>query len=253
MSTPSPEQRDPAVVRVGDKKPGAGKAPGGKKPSGNAGARKGQKKTMAPVKVAGARNWGAIGLFGGVGVLAVGIIAAGVYFSAKAPGEVRADKIKGMVSFWGDKTLVKGSNHQQGALKYAQSPPVAGPHNPRWQNCTGDVYSAPIASEHAVHSMEHGAIWITYRPDLPKDQVDKLAGKVRGRDRMMLSPYPNLDAAVSIQAWGYQLKLPSANDPRVNEFIKALRGKAGVENATCAEGITSTGTAPVDLPTTPQG
>ena len=43
----------------------------------------------------------------------------------------------------------------------------------------GDVYDAPIANEHAVHSLEHGAVWITYRPDLPADQVDKLAEQGR--------------------------------------------------------------------------
>ena len=54
------------------------------------------------------------------------------------------------------------------------NPPVGGAHNPTWQNCMGDVYAAPIANEHAVHSLEHGAVWITYQPGLPADQVDKL-------------------------------------------------------------------------------
>ncbi|MEK8110503.1 DUF3105 domain-containing protein [Micromonospora sp. M12] len=64
---------------------------------------------------------------------------------------------------------------------------VGGSHNTAWQNCTGDVYDAPIAAEHATHSMEHGAVWITHRPDLPAEQVQRLAERVRGVDYMMLS------------------------------------------------------------------
>ncbi|BCB79519.1 hypothetical protein Pflav_059290 [Phytohabitans flavus] len=113
----------------------------------------------------------------------------------------------------------------------------------------GDVYDAPIASEHAVHSMEHGAVWVTYQPNLPKDQVDKLAERVRGTEKLLMSPYEGLDAPISLQAWGYQLKVDNADDSRIDDFIKALRVNASVEGPTalCAQGITATGTEPRNL------
>lgn len=157
------------------------------------------------MKVSQGRSWGPIALFVAVGVLAVSIIGFGAWatFQGSKSWEKRADDISGIVNFRDkDPELVKGSNHQQGSLKYAQAPPVAGPHNASWQNCMGDVYDAPIANEHAVHSLEHGAVWITYRPDLPADQLAKLKDKVAGKEKMMLSPYEGLDKAVSLQTWG---------------------------------------------------
>jgi hypothetical protein len=45
--------------------------------------------------------------------------------------------------------------------------------------------------------MEHGAVWITHRPDLPTDQVQRLAERVRSREYMLLSPAEGLDAPIS--------------------------------------------------------
>ena len=90
----------------------------------------------------------------------------------------------------------------------------------------GDVYTSQIANEQAVHALEHGAVWITYKPDLPQDQIDKLASRVRDVEFTMMSPYPGLDSAISLQAWGYQLKVDNANDGRIDEFISALRKNA---------------------------
>ena len=111
--------------------------------------------------------------------------------------------------------------HTEGPVNYPQTPPVGGPHNPVWQNC--GFYSKPVQNEHAVHSMEHGAVWITYRPDLPKDQVEKIRQLVEGKTYMLASPYPNLPTPVVASAWGKQLKLDSANDPRLEQFVKAYR------------------------------
>ncbi len=208
---------------------------------------------ITPVKVSQGRPWGPIALFTIVGLLAVGIIGFGVWevFKPVQSWQDKAAAIQGIVNY--KKTepdYLKAAQHQYGPIQYKQSPPVGGPHNPNWQRCNGDVYDAQIANEHAVHAMEHGAVWITYRPDLPKDQVDKLAAKVRGNDYMLMSPYPGLDKPISLQAWGYQLKLENANDPRIDQFIQALRQNASQEpGVVCSAGnyINTTGTTPHDL------
>ncbi|MCM0677110.1 DUF3105 domain-containing protein [Micromonospora phytophila] len=263
ISTPGGPERRPTVVSTGKKpaagRPAAGAKAGSGKPAGTPRAGgKGPRKPVAPVKVSQGRAWGPIALFVAVGVLAASIIGYGAWasFQGSKPWEDRAADIEGIVNFREkDKKLVEGGNHQAGAITYSVLPPVAGPHNAAWQNCMGDVYDAPIANEHAVHSLEHGAVWVTYRPDLPADQVTKLREKVQGKEKLMLSPFEGLDKAVSLQAWGYQLKVDNADDKRIDDFIKTLRVNASIEGPTavCSGGITATGTAPRDNPQTPQG
>jgi len=109
-------------------------------------------------------------------------------------------------------------------VAYDQSPPFGGPHDSVWATCTGTVYAQPVRTENMVHSLEHGAVWIAYNPDLVDDAgVDTLAAKVDGRTYTMMSPYPGLDAPISLQSWGHQLKVDSADDERIDQFIAALR------------------------------
>jgi Protein of unknown function (DUF3105) len=129
-------------------------------------------------------------------------------------------------------------NHVQGTVKYDSSPPVGGNHSQYWADCTGTVYANAIASENAVHSLEHGAVWITYRQGLAESEVAKLATFVEGKDRMLMSPYPNLKSPISLQSWGYQLFVNSASDSRIEKFITALRynSKTTPElGATCSQ------------------
>jgi hypothetical protein len=79
----------------------------------------------------------------------------------------------------------------------------------------------PIVTEQGVHSMEHGAVWITYRPDLPADQIRAL-GAFGGNPFVLISPWPSgLPARVVLSAWGLQLEVQSATDPRVAQFVGA--------------------------------
>jgi hypothetical protein len=128
-------------------------------------------------------------------------------------------------------------DHVDGTVTYDSTPPVGGPHAPAWADCTGTVYANPIANENAAHSLEHGAVWITYRPGLPADQLAILEGLVGGQDRLFLSPYPGLPSTVSLQSWGYQLRVGSAADPRVRAFIDLLRDNPDTTpeySATCS-------------------
>jgi len=129
------------------------------------------------------------------------------------------------------------AGHQDGALSYAQTPPVGGTHNPVWQNC--GVYDQAIANENAVHSLEHGAVWITYHPDLATDQVTQLQNLTRQSGYRLLSPYSELPSPIIASAWGYQLKVQTADDPRLAQFFERYeQNPLGPEpGATCGNGL----------------
>ncbi len=128
----------------------------------------------------------------------------------------QSTNIEGIQTFTG-----LSRDHVDTPVTYAQIPPVGGAHNPAPQKC--DVYTEPVPNERAVHSLEHGAVWITYQPDLAADQVDQLRNLVRGQSYLLLSPYPGLPSPVVANAWGIQLKLDSASDPRLPQFIKEYK------------------------------
>jgi hypothetical protein len=129
-------------------------------------------------------------------------------------------------------------NHVEGHYDYPQNPPVGGPHNGVWQNC--GFYDQPVGNEHAVHSLEHGAVWITYQPDLTADQIALLRQLTTRHDFVLVSPYPGLPAPIVASAWGKQLWLDKADDPRLAQFI-ALFEKNGPETgAPCSGGTSET-------------
>jgi hypothetical protein len=98
------------------------------------------------------------------------------------------------------------------------TPPDGGNHNPNWQSC--QVYTTPIANEHAVHSLEHGAVWVTYNPDQIKgDDLAKLKKDVGSDPYRILSPYPGLKSPISLQAWGEQLFVKKVSDKRIKKFM----------------------------------
>jgi len=191
-----------------------------------------------------------------IGVSAVLLVQAVPWLGGRAPvgewpspsplsWEARADRISGILNFRTNGTHL-GQDHEWAPQKYEQTPPVGGKHNPVWQQCLGNIYDAPIANEHAVHSLEHGAVWLAYRSDLAAFEVDALKAKIRGKLYTFMAPYDGLDARVSLQAWGYQLKVDDVNDPRIDEFISILAKNASMEpEAACSGGTTATGTTPL--------
>jgi hypothetical protein len=132
-------------------------------------------------------------------------------------------------------------DHVTGAVRYPQTPPVGGAHAPVWQNC--GIYSSPVPNQTAVHSMEHGAVWLTYRPDLPKKQIRKLEALARGHPYVLVSPYPRLPHTIVASAWGRQLAVDDAGDPRLERFIEAFeQGPQSPEpGAPCRGGVGTPG------------
>ena len=117
-------------------------------------------------------------------------------------------------------TFTVTREHTNEPVTYAQNPPVGGNHRPNWLNC--GVYQQPVPDELAVHSMEHGAVWLTYRPDLPADAVAALSEAIPDT-YVVLSPREGLPSPVVASAWGTQLALTGADDPRLDAFVKEYR------------------------------
>lgn len=107
-------------------------------------------------------------------------------------------------------------------IEYARSeaPPTNGKHDPLWQNC--GYYPRQINDRHAVHSLDHGVVWITYQPDLPQQQVNELRSYAR-QNYVIVSPYPGQSAPVTATSWRVQLELQSATDPRLRQFVDQFR------------------------------
>lgn len=121
--------------------------------------------------------------------------------------------------------------HSDAPQTYPQTPPVGGTHNPVWVPC--GYYDKAVQVEMGVHSLEHGAVWITYRSDLPQSEVDRLATLARTQKFILVSPWDDtLPTPVVASAWGLQLQLQAVSDPRLVQFILLYAGH-GPENAPC--------------------
>ncbi|MFD7440826.1 DUF3105 domain-containing protein [Streptomyces sp. NPDC059909] len=151
--------------------------------------------------------------------------------AAKAP--VKEEKS------WDAKKL--GRNHVAKAVTYPMKPPVGGDHNQVWMNCDGDVYDKAIPDMNAVHSLEHGAVWVTYSDKAPAGDVQKLKDKVNKTPYSLMSPVKDQAGAIMLSAWGKQVTVDGADDPRVDQFFtKYVQGPQTPEpGAACTGGLSS--------------
>ncbi len=140
---------------------------------------------------------------------------------------------------WDAKKL--GRNHVQQKVKYPMNPPVGGDHNQAWMTCDGTVYTKPVANENAVHSLEHGAVWVTYNDKAADAEVKTLADKVSKTPYTLMSPDRTQSGAIMLSAWGHQLSVDKASDPRVEQFLtKYVQGAQTPEpGAACTNGLTA--------------
>ncbi len=141
---------------------------------------------------------------------------------------------------------VDSRNHTEENLDYDHKPPTGGDHFPVPATC-GFYSTDPPPDELAVHDLEHGSIWIAYQPDLDAAQLDTLRQLVAEQAKVTVTPYPGLDSPLVMTAWGRQLALDSADDPRVQQFIDTYRNSPNApEPGAACQGI---GTPEVAAPT----
>ena len=207
----------------------------GQRPAGQRPGQGGRGRTRPPANVVTQQKpWGLIAAAVAVVVFAAAVIG----YAVIKVNEANASKVESIDEIADAQSYeYEGGNHVATAVTYEQSPPVGGEHDPEWADCTGTVYDVDIRHENAVHGLEHGAVWITYNPDeVSDDDIAQLAELVDGVNGRMMSPYAGQDSPVSIQSWGDQLKVDSADDERIEQFADLMTFQSGgypEPNATC--------------------
>ncbi|MFF5482351.1 DUF3105 domain-containing protein [Streptomyces sp. NPDC012935] len=181
-------------------------------------------------------------------VVVVGLVAAGVVLvrsqsdadkdeaqpSDKVPGKFVTGKDG--VRTWNTKL---SSTHVETSVGYPMEPPVGGDHHRAWMNCNGDVYDKELRKENAVHSLEHGAVWVTYTSKASKADVEALTTKVKQTPYTLMSPDEKQQDPIMLSAWGHQRTVTSASDPNVAKFFETyVQGKQTPEpGAPCTGGL----------------
>ena len=170
-------------------------------------------------------------LVGGVGLAAFGTVLGDVGTGVNADGSIDGVMVVDVVT----------NRHTTDPVEYAQTPPLGGDHLPVWQDC--GLYVHPIITEAGVHSLEHGAVWVTYEPDLPAEQLDELRRLAAENTFLLVSPMDDLPSPAVASAWGVQLRLDDVGDPRLPAFLATyLQGPQNPEpGAPCSGGISGTG------------
>lgn len=174
-----------------------------------------------------------------VAVLLIGAIVASIVFAPAPPASYQAGGTGAEIE--GVETFDNATSHVEGTVDYPQAPPAGGPHNQIWLNC--GVYEQPVPNENAVHSMEHGAVWVTYDADeLSADELSTLKSHLPS-SYVILSPYADLDSPVVLSNWNHQLAVDSVDDERIPEFFEEYWRSQDVPeaNALCSGALDAPG------------
>ena len=124
---------------------------------------------------------------------------------------------------------VSSAKHVNGHVNYPTSPPAGGDHNAVWQTC--GFYTVSLTNEYAVHSLEHGAVWITYTKAVDQAVLNTLAAKAKVGGYVLVSLYPDNPTPIVVTAWARQLRLETYDDALVNKFIDVY----GIDGPTIPE------------------
>lgn len=182
--------------------------------------------------------WWTVGSIAAIGVIAA--IVASIVFAPEPPPTLEPGTGDGS-SIEGLETFENTATHVEGSVEYDQTPPTGGDHNAIWLNC--GVYDQPVPNENAVHSLEHGAIWVTYDPAVVSaDELAALEAQLPS-SYVVLSPYEGMDSPIALSAWNAQIKVDSADDARIGEFLTSFwRSQAAPEpNALCSGALDAPG------------
>ena len=159
----------------------------------------------------------------GLGILAViGIIGSFFVFGPK--GKTPEPDLSKAVADEGRTHVSEGAS-----VEYNSNPPTSGNH---WPVPLSDgVYSTEKPDEAIVHSLEHGRVWVSYKPSIPDQTKKALEELLKRYNGTILTPRSANDTDIALAAWNrldaFDLNPDGTfNEQRIIDFINRWRNKA---------------------------
>jgi len=107
---------------------------------------------------------------------------------------------------------------------YNSNPPSSGPH---WQGpAKNGFYDTALPDQQLIHNLEHGHIWIAYKPDVGDEVKNKLKEISQKEDwKVVVAPREANDVKVASVAWGRVLKMDEPDYAKIEDFITTYRNR----------------------------
>ncbi len=130
-------------------------------------------------------------------------------------------------------------------VTYPENPPLGGPHYSVWAAFT--TYDAPVPWGFLVHSMEHGAVILTYNcpdgcPDvlsafenIQATKTDPVCTDMPTQNRIVVVPDPDLPVPVAAVAWENAYLATCLDVPSLQAFVDTHYGNGPEQE--CAGGL----------------
>ncbi|MEK7630854.1 MAG: DUF3105 domain-containing protein [Patescibacteria group bacterium] len=162
----------------------------------------------------------------GFGVIVILLVVGGGYFVYQSMPEERQ-----LGTDYSRTIEDGGQDHTKEGEKtttWKSNPPVSGPHWPDPQR--DGIYDKELPEEGVVHSLEHGRIWISYKPSIPDATKEALKELARKNTYMVVSVRAANETDVALAAWNhldsFNLNADGSFDTvRVQDFIDRYRDK----------------------------
>ncbi len=124
-----------------------------------------------------------------------------------------------------------GREHVDSKKYGGDQPPTSGAHaNP----VSWGVYDTEVRDDQLIHNMEHGGIYISYQPSLPKEQVEKLKELLSALfsdpqfqpRKIVLAPRVENKSPIELSSWRRSEALASYDQQKIKDYITRNLGKS---------------------------
>lgn len=130
-----------------------------------------------------------------VWAILLGVVAVAGWFGIQAitPEPLSTDYSKAM-PYEKPSHIVEGTK-----VSYGSNHPTSGNH---WPDPLRDgVYDTEKPDEALVHSLEHGRVWVSYKPEIGTKALQALKDTLKGRFGVILTPRSANERDIALAAW----------------------------------------------------